>query len=498
MTRQYIGARYVPKFYDYNGSPDWRSGVEYEPLTIVTRNGNSYTSKKPVPSSIGAPENNPEYWVSTGVYNQQVEAYRQLAEQTANTLDAFMSDGAIGTDNLADGSVTTPKIANEAVTTPKLDDSSVTTSKIADSNVTTQKLADSGVTASKIADGAVTTEKIPDDSITIDKLAPKYIINVGDSYQGGYDPEGNNDGWGAYLLSMFGYQGHNIQGVGGAGFGAGAGSQYDLATILYNNPPSNIAYDKVTDIVVGSGYNDFNRDTNSVADGITRFYEHCKSRYPNAKIWLAPIGWAWTNNGDGITPAKVGATFTKYALTCKNMDINFINSCLGILFGCNGLTTDYKHPTQSGNKAIASAINAAFNGLPYLSVGGSYNLPVTSSGWSGSIQAAVSTINGIATIRLAFNGLQYSGSSISLTDVTLDFAHMPFMCRFSAIIGSMIQYDNSYVNAPMSFAVKSDGTCSLGLQIINSSRNNYESASSIRPSGASSFQPAFAVDVANG
>ena len=80
MDRQYVGARYVPKFFDWNGSAEWRTGVEYEALTIVTRNGNSYTSKKPVPSDIGEPENNPEYWIGTSLYNEQVEEYRQETE----------------------------------------------------------------------------------------------------------------------------------------------------------------------------------------------------------------------------------------------------------------------------------------------------------------------------------------------------------------------------------------------------------------------------------
>ena len=77
-TRQFIGARYVPKFFDWNGSAEWRTGVAYEALTIVTRNGNSYTSKIPVPSNIGAPESNPEYWVSTGIFNAQLESIRQI------------------------------------------------------------------------------------------------------------------------------------------------------------------------------------------------------------------------------------------------------------------------------------------------------------------------------------------------------------------------------------------------------------------------------------
>lgn len=70
---QYIGARYVPKFYENSdGTEEWRPGVEYEPLTIVTWNGNSYTSKKPIPSTVGSPSDNPSYWVATGIFNQQI------------------------------------------------------------------------------------------------------------------------------------------------------------------------------------------------------------------------------------------------------------------------------------------------------------------------------------------------------------------------------------------------------------------------------------------
>lgn len=75
---QYIGARYVPKFYENSdGTAAWRSGVAYEPLTIVTYNGNSYTSKKVVPASVGNPSDNLTYWAPTGIYSEQVEVLRQ-------------------------------------------------------------------------------------------------------------------------------------------------------------------------------------------------------------------------------------------------------------------------------------------------------------------------------------------------------------------------------------------------------------------------------------
>lgn len=88
MVRQYIGARYVPKFYENSqGTSEWRSGVIYEPLTIVTWNGNSYTSKKAVPAEIGDPSSNPSYWVATGNYNQQVEDYRQEVVSLRSDVD---------------------------------------------------------------------------------------------------------------------------------------------------------------------------------------------------------------------------------------------------------------------------------------------------------------------------------------------------------------------------------------------------------------------------
>lgn len=71
--RQYIGARYVPKLFEHEGSNDWVANIAYEPLTIVLRNGSSYTSKISVPATISTPpENDSEHWVLTGNYNAQM------------------------------------------------------------------------------------------------------------------------------------------------------------------------------------------------------------------------------------------------------------------------------------------------------------------------------------------------------------------------------------------------------------------------------------------
>ena len=93
-VRQYIGARYVPLFYANpdDNSNNWKSGIIYEPLTIVTDANQSYTSKQEVPASVGRPSENLDYWILTGAYNAQVDQYRRevadLAEDVAALSEA--------------------------------------------------------------------------------------------------------------------------------------------------------------------------------------------------------------------------------------------------------------------------------------------------------------------------------------------------------------------------------------------------------------------------
>lgn len=83
-TRQYIGARYVPKFAD---PIQWDNTRSYEALTMVTNLGNCYTSKKSVPTGVAI--SNTEYWALTGNYNAQVEEYREEVEQLQEDFEAL-------------------------------------------------------------------------------------------------------------------------------------------------------------------------------------------------------------------------------------------------------------------------------------------------------------------------------------------------------------------------------------------------------------------------
>lgn len=93
---QYIGARYVPTFYQNSLDPtscEWENNVNYEPLTVVTLpNLHSYISKKYVPDTIGTPASNPEYWLDRGYDNAYIQAVQDQVDQLQLDFDDLAAD----------------------------------------------------------------------------------------------------------------------------------------------------------------------------------------------------------------------------------------------------------------------------------------------------------------------------------------------------------------------------------------------------------------------
>lgn len=84
---QYIGARYVPLFAE---PIEWDKTMQYEPLTIVSANGNSYTSRQFVPAGIEI--TNDAFWALTGNFNAQVEKYRKEVTAYDGRITAVQTD----------------------------------------------------------------------------------------------------------------------------------------------------------------------------------------------------------------------------------------------------------------------------------------------------------------------------------------------------------------------------------------------------------------------
>ena len=80
---KYIGARYVPILGRRGeSSTAWDNSAPYEPLTIVTYQGDSYTSRQYVPAGVAI--TNTDFWTQTGSFDAQVN---QLQDDMASTLN---------------------------------------------------------------------------------------------------------------------------------------------------------------------------------------------------------------------------------------------------------------------------------------------------------------------------------------------------------------------------------------------------------------------------
>lgn len=317
-VRQYVGARYVPKFYDFNGSPEWRSGVAYENLTIVTRNSNSYTSKKVVPSNIGEPENNPEYWVSTGIYNEQVEAYRQLTvslSERVDDLDEEISD------------------VNERIATTE---GNVNTLQ-SDINAINNDL-----------------NLLEEENRRFIFVADSYGMRVRPSYVDVIKSNMGLSDSACYDLSSS-----------GAGFSIPGNKFINILTSASNSISN---HDTITDIVVGGGFNDANYIRNgtvspsNIVNDISDFATYCKANYHNARLWLHFD--AYCNNILGADSSiGTGGSINKFIGVCERLyaasgrlGYRYMSNVKYTLHKTTLLDNTYFHPNEEGNIFLATNI----------------------------------------------------------------------------------------------------------------------------------------------
>ena len=83
-TTQYIGPKIVPHFAD---PAEWSINNEYDALSIVTNNGNTYWAKYNVPSGIDI--SNTEYWYLSAYPDAQIQAYRNEVMEYAEIVDDY-------------------------------------------------------------------------------------------------------------------------------------------------------------------------------------------------------------------------------------------------------------------------------------------------------------------------------------------------------------------------------------------------------------------------
>lgn len=315
-TRQYVGARYVPKFAEPIG---WVKENSYEALTIVTYLNNSYTSKKPVPPNTDI--TNEEYWVVTGNYNAQVEQYRQETINYIEQVEQYREE----TNNRIE------QYREE------------TNNYIEQCREETNNLS----------------EKIDILEESVNNGYKHNIIYIGDSYAEGYTPDGSVAPWTTYCNSVLGSSlgEFYISALGGAGF---LGDQYGRATFLslLKKLEGTISdKESITDILVAGCVNDLNGNASTIPTYLEAFSTYAKATYPKAKLWIAPVGR--TTRVSDINKLK---TFLTYWSASVIYGFNYINRSNLILHFENYFSSDGLHPNASGQRAIGSYLGTALLG----------------------------------------------------------------------------------------------------------------------------------------
>lgn len=263
-VREYVGARYVPVFAN---PPEWNDTRGYEPLTIVLHQGNSFTSTQYVPSGVDI--SNTEYWLQTGNWNAQIEAYRE---------EVLRFDGRI-TQN-ADGiKANTAAIADEATARASAD-------------TALQQLVESEETARKAADNALALRLDNMEKATpLEDMNGRHAVFIGDSFMA---PSASYPQKLAYFVSqLLGWTMHNYA-VGGTGWydEGGVGKNF-LHQLEDSATDITVPADQVSYVVIGGGFNDWNDPTplnyNQLYSAALNTAVKAHQLYRNAEIVCIPM-----------------------------------------------------------------------------------------------------------------------------------------------------------------------------------------------------------------
>lgn len=174
-VREYVGARYVPIVVG-----EWDKTRTYEPLMVVTYQGNSYTSRQYVPAGIEI--TNESYWVLSANYNAQVEAYRNEVSSilpydetpTEGSTKGVTSDGISKTIT----SETTRATQAEQALRTRIDTTETNIAHLdAQMAATTGSELLNRITEIK-SKFPVSTDSIADGAITSNKIAPSGIASI--------------------------------------------------------------------------------------------------------------------------------------------------------------------------------------------------------------------------------------------------------------------------------------------------------------------------------
>ena len=345
-VREYIGARYVPLFVG-----EWDIDNSYEPLSIVTYEGDSYTSRQYVP--VGISITNEIYWAPTGSYNSQIEQYRQEVHNLAESLPSTDFD-SVNTVKAAIDAAAQSASAAEAVL-PISEFDSVNTVKAAIN------------TASQNANAAI---QVVNNKLKALRSAYSHFVVIGDSFSKVGHNVTNTTVWWRKLANFLNMTPH-CYAENGCGYLQGSTTfSAQLTSAIADSSFSNGDVGYV--FIYGSLNDCYKSFTNATYENaVNDVISDAIAAFPNAEIVIAGINTSETMYSRTGFATPGGNTIYHATRTLEGMlqkQASIYQHCRFIPFSRLMVAqTDWfndHHPTATGNTVIANAFYNAITGNP--------------------------------------------------------------------------------------------------------------------------------------
>lgn len=307
----------------------------------------------------------------------------------------------------------------------------------------------------------------------------KYLF-VGDSYADGYTPDGDVTAWQAIIKTKLGLDDSQYVTTHQGGFGFGRPAEYNYYTLI-----SALADDSdITDIVIGGGYNDNASTQVDITSGITSVYNLCKTKFPNAKLHIAFIGWS----KNAAAKTALQSTYVFYKSGCEaHADIDFmINTEYALHAYFSQFSSDGIHPNLAGQTAIANAIIECLKkgcaNITYRTSSIGID-PIEGGAFAGTWAGGSILDNGITT--LSFNGNQGTmtfSPAVTLSGKTpLKIGEMnsgvfvgDSTYRCCGMTPAVVQTSDNKYHSLMLFVIVSGGSVYIQNALVNSDGTNYD------------------------
>lgn len=239
-------------------------------------------------------------------------------------------------------------------------------------------------------------------------------VMIGDSFLTGFGLSNTNDNFGVKLAELLGCE--TVQYFAGNGLGfvktpsSGTFKDKTFSTAISDIISTSVnSPDLVTSVILIGGFNDADFGSAEIAGGISSSIANAHGLFPNAQLYIIMSPSPRFSGNDVLSAFEtVAQTAPGYAYI-KTDSWKWMWAA-----SANYVQEDYIHPSAEGHKLIANHIFAYLRGYGYEQT--FYYTPELTNATS----ATVAVNNGVATIRIVAESVNFSGS-LSLVNLPRPF-----------------------------------------------------------------------------